>query len=165
MGEVTAFYPLDMTPRWKMLIVTQLFSYWGSRSTLWHRVAVYLLPNVSKDYESDWLITLKRKAVRSLERPGRNHPKTTAQQHTRPGSSTVMQWKPQIAVFILLKMCVISHYFNFNRLLCRVYARKVGTIKVFIFGRQSSWTHRIICQNIYSDTGTFCNIKRLYSES
>ena len=91
-----------------------------------------------QDYESHGLITLKRKAVRSLERPGRNYPKTTAQQHTRTGSSIVTQWKPQIVVFVLLKMYIISDYFNFNRLLCRVYARKIGTIKVSIFGRQSS---------------------------
>ena len=65
-----------------------------------------------QDYESDGLITLKRKAVRFLERPGRNYPKTTAQQHTRPGTSTGTQWKSQIAVFVLLKMYIISYYFN-----------------------------------------------------
>ena len=65
-----------------------------------------------QDYESYGLITLKRKAVRSLKRPGRNYPKTTAQQHPRPVSSSVTQWKPQIAFFILLKMYIISKYFN-----------------------------------------------------
>jgi hypothetical protein len=37
-----------------------------------------------------------------------------------------------------VKMGIISDYFNLNRLLCRVYERKVGTIEVFMFGRQSS---------------------------
>ena len=41
-----------------------------------------------QDYESHGFITLKRKAVRSLERPRRNYPKTTAQQNTRPYSPT-----------------------------------------------------------------------------
>jgi len=86
-----------------------------------------------QDYESDGLITMKRKAISSLQRPGRNYPKTTAQQHTRTGSSIVTQLKPHISVFVLLKVYIISDYFNFNRLLCRVYARKVRTIKTFLY--------------------------------
>ena len=36
----------------------------------------------------------------------------TALQHARPGSSIGTQWKPQIAVFVLLKMYIISYNFN-----------------------------------------------------
>jgi hypothetical protein len=36
----------------------------------------------------------------------------TGQQHMRPGSSTGTQWKPQIVVFAVLKMYIISYYFN-----------------------------------------------------
>jgi hypothetical protein len=48
-----------------------------------------------------------------LGKAGKILSQDTVQQPTGPGWSVVTQWQPQIAVFLLLTMYIISGYFNF----------------------------------------------------
>ena len=83
-AESLPHYPLEIAQCWGILLLENLFLFWGNRSFI-------IAPSVWNNCFPTFPLNVLKKL-----------PNHTAQLARRPGSSTITQWKLEVALFLLL---------------------------------------------------------------
>lgn len=144
-AESLLHYPLEIAQCWRILLLANLFLFWGTRSFI-------IAPSVWNNR----FPTFPLNVIKKLS----NH---KAQQAKRAGSSTITQRKPQVTLFLLLRiyLFLIGLYSFILFCWCMIgFLRKNLTKILFIiFWHQSSWIQNNITQKIKMKMRISPNIK------